>query len=773
MAETEILDPARETADAPEAARLVARRTPIEPPPLAPDLPPPQSRWALKVFGIGLITLSGIAYLTESAPLISLALIVFGIGALAALVLGEREDRLWGLALDRRSRKVQEEIDTLADRVWAVQENEERFRGLVDALGDIVVHRDAEGRIVFANRVLGDLLSRAPRTLYGRTLPDIGIEVPVPPADQVGAEDRVSYSDVSMRTEDGLRWYAWTEVSGRDAGGGDIVHRAIARDISARKRAETSLVGARERAEQASNAKSRFLATVSHEIRTPMNGIIGMTKLLADTRLTAEQRTYVSAVTTSANALLALIEDLLDYSKIEAGRFDVEHQAVALRDLAENVVELLAHRAHVKGIGIGCHVAPDVPGIVDADPGRLRQVLINLVGNALKFTEDGGVLVTVTMQEGAGEQRMVRISVADTGPGLDAADAERIFEEFEQADGTRTRRHGGAGLGLAISRRIVEAMDGELTVVSEPGRGAVFTCVLPATAARGSTQGYADVLKQRTVLIVSRNAMETEAMALTIEAQGGSVIRARNAVEALETLDGRRALDAVVVDASLEAVEGDQLRQLEAGGLRPPRAVTLIAPSDRGRLARYRSAGYAAFLARPVRGETLVRFLLSSEAPGGVPALQAPSGRSERDDAQSVCVLVAEDNAINAMLARAALEKAGHEVRVVTNGREAIEALEGAGRAHFDIVLIDLHMPVMDGVDAITHIRRQEESLSLAPIPIFVLSADGQETTRHSTLAHGADGFLVKPIDPEALVRAVEERVLGKAAARPARKRRG
>ena len=214
-----------------------------------------------------------------------------------------------------------------------------------------------------------------------------------------------------------MRWFSWIELSVRDKVSGSVSHRAIARDITARKRAETALINARERAEFASQAKSRFLATVSHEIRTPMNGIMGMAKLLADTRLSPEQRTYVGAVSTSACALLALIEDLLDYSKIEAGRFDLEPQPISPREIAEGIVELLAAKAYAKEIGLGCHVAPDVPPMIIADPGRLRQVLLNLIGNAIKFTDAGGVLVAVTMA-GDGETRRIRFAVADTGPGL-------------------------------------------------------------------------------------------------------------------------------------------------------------------------------------------------------------------------------------------------------------------------------------------------------------------------------------------------------------------
>src|SRR5690606_31134197 len=244
---------------------------------------------------------------------------------------------------------------------WELQESEQHFHGLIDALGDLVVHRDRDGRVVYANKVFADLLSTDARDLCGRTFADIGIDIGIVPDAAFSSGECLSSTDVAIRAPGGLRWFSWIELSVRDKENNAVSHRAIARDITARKRAETALINARERAESANQAKSRFLATVSHEIRTPMNGIMGMAKLLADTKLMPEQRTYVAAVSTSASALLALIEDLLDYSKIEVGRFDMEPQPVSPRELVENVVELMAPRAYGKGIGLGCHIAPDVP----------------------------------------------------------------------------------------------------------------------------------------------------------------------------------------------------------------------------------------------------------------------------------------------------------------------------------------------------------------------------------------------------------------------------
>ena len=401
-----------------------------------------------------------------------------------------------------------------------------------------------------------------PRDLGGRTLAELGIDVGVVPDAAFAEGECLSSTDVAIRTPKGVRWFSWIELSVRDKASDAVSHRAIARDITARKRAETALINARERAEFASQAKSRFLATVSHEIRTPMNGIMGMAKLLADTKLSAEQHTYVGAISTSASALLALIEDLLDYSKIEAGRFELEPQPVSVREIADNIVELLAARAYAKGIGIGCHVAPDVPTIVSADPGRLRQLLLNLIGNAIKFTDSGGVLVDVAMSTPPGAKPAIRFTVSDTGPGIPADDLDRIFEEFEQADGTSTRKHGGAGLGLAISKRIVTSMGGAIGVASELGVGSEIPCRNPGNRRQARGCGFF-ALAGRHVVIFSKNAVEAEAIARTVIANGGSADIVATVAQASVHAGG---CDTLLVDAALEASEGRLLKRLRPSG---------------------------------------------------------------------------------------------------------------------------------------------------------------------------------------------------------------
>ncbi|TPN55138.1 MULTISPECIES: PAS domain-containing hybrid sensor histidine kinase/response regulator [unclassified Mesorhizobium] len=741
------------------AAPAPARRF-IAAPPLVPEQQLAGREGLPLVTFFAIVVLAGLAHLTGAPIFISLALLATGLAGLAMHLHARRSVHRTAVLLDETSARSRAEIETLADRMWEMQESEERFRGLIDALGDLVIHRDRDGYIVYANKVFADLVETDQRDLAGKTLAELGIEVGIVPDAAFSDHECLSSTDVAIRTPSGPRWFSWIELSVRDKDSGAASHRAIARDITARKRAESSLITARERAEYASQAKSRFLATVSHEIRTPMNGIMGMARLLADTSLSPEQQTYVGAISTSASALLALIEDLLDYSKIEAGRFDPEPQPMSVREIADNIIELLAARAFAKDIGLGCHVEPDVPQMITADPGRVRQVLLNLIGNAIKFTDGGGVLVSVARARTATTDRIC-FTIADTGPGLRDEDMERIFEEFEQADGTSTRTHGGAGLGLAISKRLVAAMGGTISVSSRLGQGSEFVFEIPATAATEAPQGRLDALAGRRAVILSRNAVEADAIARTIRASGGTAGIATTVAQAAPFAHG---CDVLLVDAAMEESDGRLLRRLRQSGFSDCEAITLIAPTDRGMLGEFRASGYTTFLARPVRGGTLLRVLLSSHAPALAhpqpEKRRAPALRASSERQQGLSVLIAEDNDINAMLARATLLKAGHRVQVVGNGKAAVEAVTSAGHKHrFDVVLMDLHMPVMDGLDAIAAIRRHEEETSAPPVPIMVLSADSQEKTRHAVLAHGASGFVTKPLDPDALVNAVEGQV--------------
>ncbi|MBK8456085.1 MAG: response regulator [Phyllobacteriaceae bacterium] len=433
-----------------------------------------------------------------------------------------------------------------------------------------------------------------------------------------------------------------------------------------------------------------------------MNTILGMAKLLADTGLSPEQQTYVAAITSSGGSLLDLIEDLLDFSRIEAGRLDLAPASMSPRGLAEAVAELLSARAFAKGIGMAVTVAPGVPGAIMTDPGKARQVLVNLVGNAVKFTETGGVVIDVRL-----DASTLRFAVEDTGPGVAASDRERIFGDFEQADGSTTRNHGGVGLGLAISRRLAEAMGGGIAIEAGGAGGSTFVFSLPIEGA-ATAETIETTLSGRRVLVALPERVEAEAVVASIRALGGGARAVANAAEALALMADGAGFDTVLTGAGLEEGAPGLLATLR--GAKPSlRGLALLTPGQRGRMPELRARGYDGYLVRPVRLATLSRLAGRLDLPTEAP----PTARSAAPGvAGALRILVAEDNPVNALLVRVALEKAGHRVDVVGDGRAAVAA---AGSAAFDAVLMDLHMPVMDGLDAIDRIRSGEEARSQRP----------------------------------------------------------
>ncbi|MDF2118942.1 response regulator [Roseiarcaceae bacterium H3SJ34-1] len=516
---------------------------------------------------------------------------------------------------------------------------------------------------------------------------------------------------------------------------------------------------ARHKAEAANEAKSRFLATVSHEIRTPLNGILGMADLLRHGPLAAEQRSYVDAIQTSGTALANLIEEILDFSRIEAGRLELVAEPFEIVPLVEGVAELLAPRAQDKGIGIATTVAEDVPRRLVGDAARLRQVLINLAGNAVKFTETGGVGIRVSYISGNDGISRIGFSVADTGPGIAADQQAIVFEDFEQGDGSTTRRHGGSGLGLAISRRIIDHMGGDLRLQSTSSEGSVFAFEIdltkaPEQDADGTRVQEPPPLWGRRVLVVGRSPFETSYLGERLAAAGADTTRAETVDEALARLVQRPAPDVAIVDCALGE---DAAREIAAAARKAgvSRNLVLFSPFERRALGQSTLAGFDGWLVKPVRSASLIA-RLSGTMTGHTPMIAAAAAAGQV--AQNLNVLLVEDNEINALVARKHLERIGAKVTRASDGIEAVDiasrALRG-DRAPFDVILMDVRMPGLDGTDAARWIRRLEHEHGAKPMRMVALTANAFEEDKRACLEAGIDEFLTKPVDPERLAAAI------------------
>jgi PAS domain S-box-containing protein len=650
------------------------------------------------------------------------------------------------LHLELRLAKIR--CEELADSTWELKEAEARATSLLEAQGDLIVRRDSGGRITYVNDAYCALTGTTRDALLGTT-------TALPSLQQGRAStlpDGTRLHDEQIVTADGARWLAWRDVVVWAEKAEHAEVQSVGRDVTDRIEAERALAEARDAAEAASGAKSRFLAMVSHEIRTPLNGILGMAGLLQDTSLTAEQTTYVKATVTSGNALLSLIEEILDFSKVEAGKLELEMHPFSLVTMVEDIVELLGPRAQAKGLEIASDVDERLPERVIGDATRLRQVLLNLAGNAIKFTETGGVGVVVEAGLNSGE---VVFEVRDSGIGIAPGQQARIFHEFEQADGGSARKFGGTGLGLAISRRIVERMGGRIEVESAPGEGSTFRAILPLPPAEDAdeTQVAPPDLSGLAVLIVAPATVEASLIERQLNRWGAS---AMHLAPHLTDLFAQRHWDAVLIDHSIDAEAAAR-----AGSMAQARRIVLITPAERHRLPALKEAGFAGYLVKPIRAASLKAQLVAAPHFDGIAATEAaaPSATAEIDGARKpLHVLVAEDNEINALLTRTLLTRLGHLPVMAESGGMALERWHDAREkgAPYDLVLMDMHMPGVDGLEAARRIRAAEAERNDRPTPIIALTANAFAEDREACLAAGMDGFLVKPLERDRLAAALD-----------------
>lgn len=654
-------------------------------------------------------------------------------------------------------------------------ESEKRFRSVFESAEiGIAIEEIASGKITAVNPAYLRMLDCAkeqatnPHFFDEMTHPD-DRELSRERIDELrrGEAEAAVFEKRYLRKDYHAVWVRLSVSVLKDSAGQPESLLGLAADITARKQAETGLKRAKEAAEAANEAKSIFLATMSHEIRTPMNGILGMTELVLDTQLSDEQREHLGLVRLSAESLLSIINDILDFSKIEAGRMELEAIPFDLRESLGETMKGLSVRADQKGLELIYDVDPEVPEAVIGDPGRLRQMLINLVGNAIKFTEHGEILVTAKLESEAEESARVHFCVKDTGVGIPAEKQSKIFEAFSQGDGSMARKYGGTGLGLTICVRLVEMMDGKVWVESEVGKGSEFHFVIQLEVQTMATARALAVPPERLrnlhALIVDDNATNRRVLQGMLTRWGmrpTAVDGGRAALQALEIAkNAGHPFPLVLLDGQMPEMDGFTLaaaiqKEPELAG------VTIMMLTSAGHLGdaeRCRGLGITGYLVKPVRQGELLEAVCHMLGGAEAKAPDLVTRHTLRETRNRSRILLAEDNAVNRTLAMRLLEKRGYSVSVAENGREALEAIE---KENFGLILMDIQMPEMDGFEATTAIRAKEDGTD-RHIPIVAMTAHALKGDEERCLNSGMDAYVSKPIRSAQLYETIERLLEG------------